>query len=174
MKQLDVPRLRLRCDTLDAAVEAVFGADTLRKVHGDGLRADPFVDGQRTFRFDVDVSAVPAPLRVFFSGSKLGVTTRQTLTKRDDHWRVTNQLKMHFVGAELFRIRPCFDLTRNAADGTVSIGGAVRHDASLPRPFSGIAERFMAGHSERELRRFAEVLTASGVAVPDRDAPTGS
>lgn len=165
MRVLDVPPLRLRADTLQGALEAVFSQRVLRRVHGDDLVAPPFKNDERAFTFGVDVSGVPRPLRCFFRGSRVHVTTRQEV-RRDQRRRlvtVTNYIKMHFVGAELFRVQPAFELG-NDGGGGITLGGRVRHTALLPWPLKGVAERFMCTHSERELRRYADVLRECGVA----------
>lgn len=153
---------------MEGALEAVFGVDVLRRVHGPSLRGEgPFdARGKRAFKFAVDVSAVPAPIRRFFCGKRMRITTRQTLAKKaPDDWTITNALKMHFLGAELFKIRPQFWL-REGTDGTVSLGGRVQHDARLPPPLCHIAEDFMALHTARELHRFAAHPREAGVLGP--------
>ncbi len=162
MRSLDVPPLRLCADTVQGALDAVFSQRVLRRVHGPDLVAPPFVDDGRTFTFGVDLRAVPRPLRCFFRGSRVQVTTRQEVRRDRRRATVTNHIKMHFVGSELFRVQPAFELCQ--ADGGVTLGGCVRHTALLPWPIKGVAERFMCAHSERELRRYAEVLRECGVA----------
>lgn len=163
MKLLEVPPLELRLGLdLTEAVDLVFSRDVLRRVHGPDTAVPPFVAGRRTFEFGVDVSAVPRPLRMFFSGSRLRATTRQVLLRRlRDECVVVNHVKMHFVGAELFRIEPTFTLRRDFRGG-VTLDGAVRHTALLPWPLKGMAERFMASQSEKELRAYADVLRDYG------------
>lgn len=160
MKQLLLPTIPLKqCRDLDGALRAVFGPQMLRRVHGPGTKAGDFdARGRRTFKFSVKVDSVPPPIRRFFCGSELGVTTRQTLDKESgDRWTVTNKMKLHFVGAEFFKLRPAFWLERGV-DGVVSLGGAIRHDAVLPPPLNGIAEDFMVLNSKRELLHFARCL----------------
>lgn len=146
---------------LDAAFEAVFGAATLRAVHGPSLRGDLAFDarGQRRFQFDIDVSGHPAPVRAFFAGNTLGVTTRQrVLRPAPGRVQVDNRLKLHFVGSELFAVKPRFWLQE--AHGRVSLGGRVRHSAVLPPPLNGIAEEFMAANTRAQLARFEAELRA--------------
>lgn len=169
MKQLVLPPIKLvdRRDlaTLEGALHAVFGPRMLRKVHGASLRdAGPFdAEGRRAFRFAVQVGSVPRLIRRFFCGSELTVSARQTLDRADAaKWVVTNNLKMHFVGAQLFRLRPTFWLQRGE-DGVVTLGGLVRHDAVLPPPLKGVAEGFMARNTQRELLHFASCLHEEGV-----------
>lgn len=164
MKQLVLPRTRLRGQRdLQSALHAVFGPDMLRRVHGSGTRVGEFEGGKRAFKFVVAVDNVPAPIRRFFCGSSLRITTKQTLDQSDPaKWVVTNRLKLHFVGAEFFKLRPTFWLEQDE-DGGVSLGGTVRHDAVLPPPLNGIAEGFMMLNSQKELQHFALCLHEAGV-----------
>lgn len=166
MKQLIVPRTRLRGQRdMNSALRAVFGPDMLRRVHGASTKVGDFVDGKRSFKFAVSVDSVPPPIRKFFCGSELRVTTRQTLDQTTDpaKWTVTNKMKLHFVGSELFKLRPTFWLERDPDDGHVYLGGTVRHDAVLPPPLDGIAENFMMLNTRKELVHFATCLRDAGV-----------
>lgn len=162
MREIRVPELTLRAGHLDAAFGQVFGPGTVRAFHGPTTVVGDFVDDKREFTFELGVDRVPAPIRYLFCGSRLRVTTRQTLECGTDTKTVTNDIKMHFVGAELFGVKSAFSVRRDD-DSSVRLAGMVRHSARLPPPLRGIAERFMAAHSERELRRFAEVLRARSV-----------
>lgn len=164
MKQLVLPRTRLLgVKDMDAALDAVFGPAMLRRVHGPTTRVGSFdAEGTREFQFRVAVDAVPLLIRRFFCGTELAVTARQTLRREPATCTVTNQLKLHFVGAELFRLRPQFWVQRDADDG-LSLGGVVRHTAVLPPPLSGIAESFMAAHTRRELLHFEQCLREEGL-----------
>jgi len=164
MKKLTLPEVPLTARTLDDALDTVFGVDTLLQVHGPSLRATPFDEsGKRKFSFDVDIGTVPLPIRKFFCGKNLRVTTSQTLTKikrrgEPTVWTVKNSLKPHFIGSEFFKLRPIFWLRRDTVDGVITVGGEVKHDAVLPPPLNDIAESFMMAASEKELRKFADVL----------------
>lgn len=158
MKWVDVPDVNLGTRDMEAALHRVFGLETLRKVHGPDLKAGEFdAKGRRSFEFTIDVSDIPPPVRAFFCKPKLLIRTRQQLSKPSPtRWEVSNKLKMHFVGAELFKIRPSFWLS--ARDDGVYLGGRVRHDAVLPPPLNGICERFMALQTWLQLDAFAKVL----------------
>lgn len=162
MKQLVVPQVKLAVPDLEAALQAVFGPPMLRTVHGPATTAGPFDDkGKRAFKFWINVDRVPLPIRRFFCGTQLAVTTRQSLHRTPAKYTVTNRMKLHFVGAELFTLKPTFWL-QQAEDG-VSLGGCVRHSAILPPPLNGIAEDFMMLNSRRELLHFAACLRAHGL-----------
>lgn len=164
MKQCVVPRTRLAgMRDMDGALHAVFGPGMLRKMHGPNTHVGPFdSNDKRVFKFKVAVGAVPPPIRKFFCGSELGVTTRQTLERGADKSTITNRMKLHFVGAEFFKLRPVFWLEREQ-DGIISLGGVVRHDAILPPPLNGIAENFMMLNTRRELLHFAKCLHEEGL-----------
>ncbi len=167
MKELVIPPTPLAPATMTEAFEAVFGVPMLRRVHGPQTKVTPFdAKGSRQFTFDVPVDNVPGPIRRFFAGGRMAVTTRQHLARKTpDAWHVTNRIKLHFVGAELFYLKPLFRLERGE-DGVVRLGGRVRHSAILPPPLNAIAESFMMLNSERELRHFGECLVDAGVVAP--------
>lgn len=171
MKTLMLPRTRLAgCTDLSGALHAVFGPHMLRKVHGPATKVGMFDErGRRTFKFRVKVEGVPPPIRRFFCGSELKITTRQQLDTADDNkWTVTNRMKLHFLGAEFFKLRPTFWLERDPAEpGAVFLGGTVRHDAVLPPPLNGIAENFMMLRSRVELMQFAKCLHDDGLLAPE-------
>ena len=167
MKNVVLPTVPLRGHTsMDGAMRAVFGPAVLRKVHGPSLKGayESFdANGKRRFQFRVAVDQVPPPIRRFFCGSDLRITTQQTLAKEEAKWTVSNKMKLHFVGAEFFKLRPQFWLEQDQETGAVSLGGNVRHDAVLPPPLNSIAEGFMALNTRRELIRFAQCLHEDGV-----------
>lgn len=168
MRVLVLPPVRVKRRSLDSAFDAVFGVGMLRRMHGADTQVGPFAKNQRRFSFKVAVPEVPAPIRRFFCGTDLKVTTRQHLGISHTRWQVTNKIKLHFVGSEFFKLRPVFWLEHRPAgeDGEpegVFLGGSVRHDAVLPPPLNGIAEAFMMAGSEQELRRFGRCLAEAGV-----------
>lgn len=158
MKLVEVPHVGLGTPVLGAALQKVFGIETLRRVHGDSVKVKDFDSrGQRQFTFTVDVGCIPSAVRAFFCKRQLRIRTTQTLSKDSETcWKVSNKLKMHFLGAELFRIRPVFWL--EVKNGETYLGGRVQHDAMLPPPLNGICENFMAVQSATQLAKFAEVL----------------
>lgn len=166
-----VPDVDVGCSSLAAALETVFGADTLLAVHGPSLRPQGRrkglefdSKGQRAFVFDIDVSGTPSPVRAFFAGSRMSVTTHQHLRQKDPScWTVTNKVKLHFVSSEMFHVKPQFWLTQGE-DGRVRLGGRVRHHAILPPPLKGIVEKFMALNTSLQLAQFETVLRARAVA----------
>lgn len=170
MRQLDVPETPLKVPDMPAALQAVFGKDTLRQVHGDDVVVTDFVPGTaglpvRTVEFKVACGRVPAPIRRFVCGDRIPVTARQTLLQPSaEEWIVTNHIQVHCPGSGLFRMTPEFRLTKTRKG--IVLSGRVRHDASLPPPLSWVAERFMCRHSTHHLRHFANVLRARGLLDP--------
>ena len=177
MKILKIPEVRLTSRTLDDALDAVFGIDTLSRVHGPTLDTSSMTgsstvgsstagsfseDGRRKFSFVVETSGIPGAIKKFVCGDDVKVTTMQTLSKKvPTKWSVTNVLKTKFLGSELFQVRPVFWLQQDR-HGSVTLGGTIRHDAILPPPLNDIAETFMMQLSEREVRRFETVLESEG------------
>ena len=164
MKAVHVPDTKLDCQDLQSALDTVFGPVMLKSVHGpDTVVGDFDQEGIRTFKFCIDVCRVPFAIRYLFSGSRLHITTRQTLTKPSmEHWRITNDIRMHFLGSELLKLKPVFWLVQDSTTGHIHLGGHVRHVAYLPMPFCRIAETFMAIHTEIELRKFGACLEQLG------------
>ena len=158
MKEVHVPATRLECRDMQGALDTVFGPAMLKRVHGPDTEVCDFDrDGNRTFKFSVDVCRVPWAIRHVFCGSHLRITTRQTLTKPSaTRWQVSNDTRMHFLGSELFKLKPVFSLVMDGS--AVHVGGNVQHIAHIPPPFNRIAETFMAKHTERELRKFGACL----------------
>lgn len=163
MRVVDVPPTVVPgARDLEHALRVVFGPATLRRVHGPDVVVGDFAGNRRAFDFFVDVGAVPAAIRRFFCGTRMRVTTRQTLCKKAPAaWTVVNKLKMHFVGAELFGIRPRFVLARDPSDGAVRLGGRVEHYALLPPPLNGIAEAFMAATTREQLDAYADAVRSA-------------
>lgn len=163
MKQLVLPRVPVRRSSLRSARDAVFGGEMLRRVHGPSLtfQTAPEPHHKRSFRFTVGVGEVPLPIRRFFCGDRLRVTTTQSLRESPTRIEVANHLKLHFVGAEFFKLRPTFWL-EETPEGIV-LGGQVRHTALLPPPLKGIAEAFMMHGSAQQLKVFGASLAEAGV-----------
>lgn len=145
--------------TLEEAFERVFGADALRRQHGDSLEeVSPWARGERVFRFDIDVGAVPAEVRRVFCGDRLRITCRQRVRATPTAIAVRDRLRMHFVGRELFLVRPRFLLERAPGADVVTLSAEVEQHAMLPPPISHIVEAFMDASSRIQLERFKGML----------------
>lgn len=151
-----------------AAMERVFGPAALDKVHGPGrYEVTPWVNGSRHINVSVDVvGSIPPAARRFICGEVLRATIRQNARQsREGSLRCTDitcAVRMHFVGAELFKVRPSFHLRTDDADpdGRVWLSARVEHHAVLPRPFNRILEDFMAAQSAAQLYALRSVITS--------------
>ena len=142
---------------IEKAFDTMFGYDTLRRVHGPSVKVSEWVDGWRKVEFGVNVDHVPKEVRRFFCGDCLRVTAKQKHTYTENKVTIENKIKMHFLGAELFRLNPvfCIDVGK---DGMCYASGRVQHCAMVPPPFNTISEHFMAKHTERELQHYRDVV----------------
>ena len=73
---------------------------------------------------------------------------------------VTTKMRMHFLGAELFKVRPEFSL-REAEDGTIMSSARIEMHALLPPPICNIAEHFMAQQSSKQLEFYRACVLKS-------------
>lgn len=124
--------------TLADAFDRAFGEDALRRAHGDSLQVSSWSACERVYGFEIDVHAVPAEVRRVFCGDRL---------------------RMHFVGRELFVVRPRFSLAC-APDG-VLLTAEVEQHALLPPPLCNIVEAFMDASSRSQLERFRAALVTT-------------
>lgn len=158
MRAVEVPpRLIAPGRGIRDSFDVVFGAHALQTMHGDSVRYGEWNNDKRRVGFAVPVN-LPSEFKRFFCGDKLRITTHQ-----ERHWHpdgdrvdVKNRMRMHFVGAELFSVRPSFSLTQHP-DGT-HISCRVEHRARLPPPLNMLAEATMADHTRRELEKFEVAL----------------
>ncbi len=171
MKELAVPRVQLGHVPLEHAFKRVFGRDTLQRVHGPSLRMTDWdrAAGTRKIQFAVEMGRIPKEVARFFCGERLRVTTNQTCTRPDANTIVvSNRMRLHFLGAEMFSVRPTFRLSRD--DAGTFLTGIIEHHARLPPPLNSVVESFMVRSSRRELEKFAEVLRLPSTMMND-DAP---
>jgi hypothetical protein len=163
MKEVIVDKTPIGPFTLSNAMHVVFGLPTLTMAHGPSLKLSSWQrdeasgTARRTVRYTMDVSAVPPPVRRFFCGKQLRITSRQTLTETPCEAVVSNKVRMHFLGAELFHVKPKFVVS--VENGTAYLSGRVEHHAFLPPPLSHVVEDFMALHSRLELKKYAQALS---------------
>lgn len=157
MRVVEIPKTFVADAPLNVAFETAFGKETLARVHGPSVTATEWRNDSRKVRFSVPVLNIPREIRRFFCGDKLRVTATQTREARTDAVRVTNKLRLHFLGGELFKIRATFVLSHNI-HGTY-IEGTVEHRAYLPPPINAIAEAFMVDNSRREMEHFSSVIS---------------
>lgn len=145
--------------TLADAFDRAFGEDALRRAHGDSLQVSSWSACERVYGFEIDVHAVPAEVRRVFCGDRLRITCRQRVNATPERITVRDRLRMHFVGRELFVVRPRFSLAC-APDG-VLLTAEVEQHALLPPPLCNIVEAFMDASSRSQLERFRAALVTT-------------
>ena len=158
MKEVLLPKTCLGRIHLHDAFEFVFGEQTLKIIHGDTWRVNPWKDNNtRTLQFRIQMNNVPSEIKRFICGDTLKITNKQSRQyEGDTHIHVNNKLRMHFVGAEMFSVRPSFSLEHEG--GQTYIRGKIEHRARLPIPLNNICEQFMSMRSQHEIDYFATVL----------------
>ena len=167
MKTVEIPKTSLGAMSLEDAFAMVFGNATLKQVHGPSLRVTDWNQNKRKIQFSIAVSNIPREIRRFFCGESLRITTRQERKVTPAVIEVQNKMRMHFLGAELFRVKPFFYLEH---DGKAAyIRGKVEHAALLPPPINVVAELFMAAHSKKEMESFANVLLVEASKVGKKE-----
>lgn len=142
--------------TLPAAFDIVFGEDTLQSSHSK-LTTTPWQNDKRTTEFYVQLDMIPRALRHIFQASGVLVTTEQVLTKYDNCWKVTNNIKLHFIGARFFKVNSHFELQQT--DDDIVLNGELKCNAWLIPPLNMIAESFMLQQCKKEINTYTEVVT---------------
>lgn len=149
--------------SLDEGFERMFSSETLKKIHGADVKYSEWNnEGKRKVQFSIAVDNIPMEIRRFFCGKTLRITNNQIKEKpADNHYVVKNKMRMHFLGAEMFKIKPTFAVMKDES-GTHALAH-IEHHAILPPPLNMIAEHFMAAQTQREMEYYRSVL---GVAPP--------
>jgi hypothetical protein len=145
--------------TLQQAFDVMFGEETMKEVHGSSLNVSKWNHkNERKLSFKIDIEQVPREIRTVFCGNKLKITTKQYKLEGPNRILVKNNIKMHFLGAEFFRVKPKFMLHQDEDFGQVYVSGRVEHHSLLPPPLNNIAEGFMAQNSKKEMDRYASIV----------------
>ena len=156
--------------TLPAAFERAFGQSTLRRLHGESFNATPWANNRRAVSFELSVDNVPGEVRRFFCGNRLRVNTREVAAVTPESITLRVKMRMHFVGSELFIVRPRYRLERvrgptSSTDSSgpndsdhVLLHAEVESHALLPPPLCNVVEAFMDASARAQLQRFAQEL----------------
>jgi hypothetical protein len=170
MVEIKIPDMVIKgSKDLQHAFDTVFSQESIRKAHDDhDIVFDTKKWGnhipERNYEFKVKLNGVPPQIMKFLAGhqdeqensAKIRVSARQQLHKISDlEWHLTNKLRFHFLGAELFKVHPVFFLKKDVDKKHVTLSGRIKHDAFLPPPIGSLAANFMAMSSKREIRRMA-------------------
>lgn len=161
MKELHIEPILLRNISLNNAFDSVFCDETLKKIHGPETKISTWENDKRIIRFSINIEKLPKEIKKFFCGSKLRITSKQTRniikdSKNNDMITINNRIKMHFIFADFFFIKPNFYL-KNTNEG-IYFGGIIEHSAVLPPPLNSIAEIFMKSQSEKEIREYKNII----------------
>lgn len=179
MKEVLIPDTLLRKNMpMPEAIQVAFGLPTLTIAHGPTLKVTSWRSDKRhetiqhrQIRYSMPVGQIPPAIRKFFCGEQLRITSRQHMDTQASTVNVHNKIRMHFLGAEMFHVKPSFQL-RKADDGDIYLSGRVEHHAILPPPLCHIAESFMALNSERELKKYGDaMLEVMGKKHPTAQTP---
>ena len=156
MKLLELEPLDLGNISHETAYEHIFGEAMLRKFHGDNFKLKLINNTNRIIKFEVHLDNTPAELKRFFCGKNLRVTTKQTIN-RQENWTITSKVRMHFLGAEFFRVKPVFILEKKE-NSHIYFSAKIEHHAILPPPLNIIAEHFMHQQTQKEMNQFLELF----------------
>jgi len=139
----------------------VFGEKTLRFVHGDTVKVQPWDDNKRTVKFALAVNAIPNELKKIFCGDSLRITSfqKRTLLNPEKEIILHQKIRMHFLFAELFSVRPTFTLKKT--DTGIFFSSRIEHKARLPIPLNMISEEFMKKNSEQQVETLLNFIRRS-------------
>ena len=155
MKIVKAGPIKLGSITYEEAYHKLFNENILEKKHGKIIDFRDTKD-YRKFSFEIQVNNIPVELKRFFCGKNLKITTRQYLEKCPERWTISNKIKMHFIGAEFFKIKPFFYLEQK--NDQLFFSAKVENHAIFPPGLSHIAEHFMCLQTEKELDNFIELI----------------
>lgn len=166
MREVTVSDIAVRgAGDLAEAFDAVFGQEMLTHLYGPEVRVGPWDERgprgrRRVIHGTVDVPGAPKEVMRILGGSKLRATTRQFVTATPPKTLdIDHRVRMHFLGAELIRVRPRFRL-RQEAPGDVRLDASVRVAAMLPPGISHVVEAFMHTFAQHQLQETARMLDA--------------
>ena len=157
MRLARVPPLHLGLIPISEAFERVFGEDVLRLYHGEGLSVTPWRNFVRDLKFEVKLDSIPQEIRTLLCGKQLRVSCRQSAKVETREISLRTKMRMHFVGRELFIVRPRFKLVDAGEDGIVFTQEVELH-AMLPPPLCNIIEACMSLSCEDQMGKFSETV----------------
>jgi hypothetical protein len=134
-----------------------------RKPEAAGAEAGTEAEAERRLSFHIALDDVPPAIGRFLASANVRVSVRQhaVWATAGDEVNVSNHTRMHFLGAEMFKVRPSFRLRvvrEGEGSDSVWLDGRIKHHAVLPPLLSLVAETFMAEQSRRQLQRLEDAL----------------
>ena len=170
-------RVHLAGASVEAAIRAVYGDDTVRRVYGAETGIGPWSSrGQPRRRLQLRLDK-PAGIEIAIrsDGPTVGATLTQRVVRDQplSLHEVRSSIRLNVLGAELIKIRPrtVLRLSPDPADPEgpgVEVHMTVEMHAVLPPPLNRVVEEVMARQAQVELDRYADaVLDALPVPATD-------
>lgn len=158
MKTYTIPEYDLGAShTLEDVFAIVFSEETMLNTHGPSISLSNWYNNQRTSSFTVDVKKIPWLLRHIFCGDKMRVSVEQTREDSENTIKVSNDIKMHFLGNRFFSITSHFELSN--IDDTIFLNGEVICNAYLLPPMNHIAEKFIISECKDQVTTYTNIVT---------------
>lgn len=148
---------------LDNAFELIFGTDMMKELYGKDVDVGPWkcIDESkksRKIKGAVKMHGAPKEILKVLGGNTLRATTAQTIKTNVDEIHVDHNVKMHFLGAELVRVKPTFVLKKE--ENRSIFAANVKLDAFFPPPLNFVIEGFMANFAKNQVaivKKFSNV-----------------
>lgn len=151
MRQLVAPPVKVHRPTVQTAFDAVFGLQTMRRMHGASLTTTDWAGDTRTMHYKIGT---------------LPVITNQRVIRHHDARMEVRHATM-FDKYDGLDVSTTFMLTQED-NGDVFLGGNVRIDATgVVYPLKSVIENVAEGQAETELRWFGRCLAEEGIAEGD-------
>ena len=156
---------------METANAVVFGEQVLRRVHGDGLRIEPWNEaGVRTLKICVerpeitpDAGAAGPSGLAGLMGNACAKTVKTTVTQqihRDtDATQVSSKVRLKMLGAEFIKIRPLFEIYRDATEDGMMFKATVELQAVIPPPMCHLVEGFMEAQTLESLNEYVTAIS---------------
>lgn len=160
--------------TLAEAMDRVFGDGAMRRLHGSTLTHTPWTPAghmrmERSLRFEIEMKGVPHEVRRFICGDRLRISARQRASYEARAVNIDNKMRMHFVGRELFIVRPRYRLQETPTG--VDMHAEVENHAMLPPPLCHVIEGFMDASAREQLERFGSYALPPPPTPSDESGP---
>lgn len=167
MRLVETPPARFGHASVDHVVDAAYSEATVRQVYGADARIGAW-SGRGVRRVHLQlVKPEGAPLGAQQDRSTLvsATLTQRVVRNLPESARsrrlheVHGSIRLHMLGAELFRIRPRTVVTVGDDGVGAQLRTSVEIHAVLPPPLCGLLEDMMARRATEELGRYADAIT---------------
>ena len=158
MKNYIIPTYNLGKEyTLEDAFNIVFSEETMIRTHGTSMSLSNWYNNKRTSSFIINVKKIPWVLRHLFCGDKMRVTVEQSREDSENTIKVSNNIKMHFIGNRFFSIKSFFELSKK--DDYIYLNGEVICNAYLLPPMNHVAERYIISECKDQVTVYTNIVT---------------